>query len=158
MSASSKAAKPKPIASASRADERELGDLYGKLRELGVSLVGADGKSESLPNNVVSFLYRLLADLRAGSFVTILQGKAELTTVEASNLLGMSRQFLINLLTQGEIPFHKVGTHRRIYARDVLAYKAKRDIGRRQILDDLARTEHEQGTYDRVPDDFDPQP
>jgi hypothetical protein len=45
-----------------------------------------------------------------------------------------------------------------MYVRDVLAYKANRDIGRRQILDDLARTEQEQGTYDRVPDDFDPQP
>ncbi len=158
MSALSKAAKRKPSVPASGVDERELGDLYRKLRELGVSLVGADGKSENLPDNIYSFLYRLLADLRAGNFVTILQGKAELTTVEASNLLGMSRQFLINLLTQGGIPFHKVGTHRRIYVRDVLAYKAKRDTGRRRILDDLARTEQEQGTYDKVPDDFNPQP
>lgn len=150
----SKAAKRKPSAPASRADEREPGDLYQKLRELEVNLVGADGKSENLPNNIYSFFYRLLADLRAGSFVTILQGKAELTTVEASNLLGMSRQFLIGLLTRGEIPFHKVGTHRRIYVRDVLAYKAKRDTGRRRILDDLAHTEQEQGTYDKVPDDF----
>jgi excisionase family DNA binding protein len=154
----SKAARRKPSVPASEADERELGDLYRKLRELEVSLVGADGKSESLPNNIYSFLYRLLADLRAGNFVTILQGKAALTTVEASNLLGMSRQFLINLLTQGEIPFHKVGTHRRIYVRDVLSYKAKRDTGRRRILDDLARKEQEQGTYDKVPDDFNPQP
>jgi excisionase family DNA binding protein len=86
-----------------------------------------------------------------------LRAKAELTTVEAGKLLGMSRQFLIKLLERGEIPFHMVGSHRRMYARDVLAYKTKRDANRRKILDDLARTEQEQGTYDRVPDDFNAQ-
>jgi len=35
----------------------------------------------------------------------------------------MSRQFLITLLEKGAIPFHLVGTHRRIYVRDVIAYK-----------------------------------
>ncbi|HVZ60787.1 MAG TPA: excisionase family DNA-binding protein, partial [Terriglobales bacterium] len=117
-------------------------------------LVGPDGKTQVLPNNLNSFLYQLLADLKAGKSVTILQSKAELTTVEAGKLLGMSRQFLIGLLEKGEIPFHLVGTHRRMYARDVLAYKSKRDNARRATLDDLARAESEQGTYDRVPDDF----
>lgn len=135
-------------------DQREITDLYQKLREVEAKLVGPDGKIELLPNNVNSFLYRLLADLRAGNSITILQAKAELTTVEASKLLGMSRQFLIKLLEKGEIPFHKIGTHRRMYARDILAYKVKRDMNRRKVLDDLARTEQEQGTYDKVPDDF----
>jgi excisionase family DNA binding protein len=135
-------------------DEREITDLYQKLREVEAKLVGPDGKTDVLPNNVYSFLYRLLADLRAGNSVTILRAKAELTTIEAGKLLGMSRQFLIKLLEKGEIPFHMVGSHRRMYARDVLAYKVKRDMNRRKILDDLARAEEEQGTYDRVPDDF----
>lgn len=135
-------------------DQREITDLYQKLREVEAKLVGPDGKTEILPNNINSFLHRLLADLRTGNSVTILQGKAELTTVEAGKLLGMSRQFLITLLEKGEIPFHMIGTHRRMYARDVLAYKVKRDLSRRKILDDLARAEQEQGTYDKVPDDF----
>lgn len=137
-------------------DQREIADLYHKLRETEAKLVGSDGKIEILPNNVNSFLYRLLADLRAGKSVTLLQAKGELTTVEASKLLGMSRQFLIKLLEKDEIPYHMIGTHRRMYARDVLAYKVKRDINRRQVLDDLARAEQEQGTYDKVPDDFNP--
>jgi excisionase family DNA binding protein len=101
-------------------------------------------------------LCRLLADLKAGHSVTILQSNADLTTVEAAKLLGVSRQFLIGLLEKNEIPYHMVGTHRRLYAREVLAYKAKRDTARRKTLDDLARAEYEQGTYDRVPDDFNP--
>ena len=49
------------------------------------------------------------------------------------------------------IPFHMVGTHRRLYARDVLAYKARRDSARRSTLDDLASEEMKEGIYGRVP-------
>ena len=76
-----------------------------------------------------------------------------LTTVEAARMLGVSRQFLIGQLEKGEIPFHMVGTHRRIYVRDVLAYKMQRDGKRRRILDDLTRAEAEEGLYDREPSD-----
>jgi len=128
-------------------DQREIVELYEKLREVQAKLVGPDGKTEVLPNNVYSFLCRLLADLKAGNSVTILQSKAELTTVEAAKLLGMSRQFLVNLLGRNEIPFHMIGTHRRLYARDVLAYKSKRDNARRKTLDDLSRAEYDEGIY-----------
>jgi len=128
-------------------DQREIVELYEKLREVQAKLVGPDGKTEVLPNNVYSFLCRLLADLKAGNSVTILQSKAELTTVEAAKLLGMSRQFLVNLLSRNEIPFHMIGTHRRLYARDVLAYKSKRDNARRKTLDDLSRAEYDEGIY-----------
>jgi excisionase family DNA binding protein len=133
-------------------DQREIMEMYERLREVQAKLVGPDGKTEILPNNVYSFLCRLLGDLKAGNSVTILQSKAELTTVETAQLLGMSRQFLVNLLSQGELPFHKIGTHRRLYARDVLAYKSKRDSSRRKILDDLSKAEYEDGTYDRLPE------
>jgi excisionase family DNA binding protein len=138
----------------SQKDQQEVEKLYTKLREAEAKLIGPDGKTEVLPNNVNSFLYRLLGDLRAGYSITILQNKAQLTTIEASKVLGMSRQFLVGLLKRDEIPFHMVGTHRRMYARDVLAYKAKRDASRKKVLDDLARAEYTEGVYDQVPDDF----
>jgi excisionase family DNA binding protein len=138
----------------SQKEQREIRDIYLKLREAEAKLIGPDGKSEILPNNLYSFLLRLLADLHAGHSVTILQSRHELTTVEASRIIGVSRQFLIQLLEKGEIPFHLVGTHRRIYVRDVLAFKAKRDTGRRKTLDDLARQEFSKGDYGKIPDDF----
>jgi len=137
-------------------DEPQMSDLYVILRRTSAKLVGPDGRTQTLPSTLNSFLYKLLADLKNGHSVTILQSNAALTTVEASKLLGMSRQFLIGLLDKNEIPFHMVGSHRRLYVCDVLAYKAKRDSARSKTLDDLARKESEQGTYDRVPDDFTP--
>jgi excisionase family DNA binding protein len=135
-------------------EQKEIIDIYAKLREAEAKLIGPDGKTEILPNNLYSFLLRLLADLRAGHSVTILQNRHELTTVETSKILGMSRQFLVQLLEKGEIPFHMVGTHRRLYVRDVIAYKAKRDTSRRKTLDDLAKHEFAKGDYDKIPDDF----
>ena len=135
-------------------EQREIIDIYAKLREAEAKLIGPDGKTEILPNNLYSFLLRLLADLRAGHSVTILQNKHALTTVEASKILGMSRQYLIQLLEKGEIPFHLVGTHRRMYVRDVIAYKSKRDTRRRNSLDALAKHEFDKEDYDKIPDGF----
>ena len=139
-------------------EQREEVETYQKLRAAEAKLVGPDGRAEMLPNNLYSFLLRLLADLRAGQSITLLQSRHEFTTIEASKVLGMSRQFLVRLLEKGEIPFHKVGTHRRIYARDVLAYKAKRDLSRRKNLDDLARAEYAEGLYSQIPNDLDAEP
>jgi excisionase family DNA binding protein len=133
--------------------QKEIQELYAKLRQMEAKLIGPDGATEVLPNNINSFLFALLKDLRAGYSVTILQLDAKLTTTDASKLLGMSRQFLVKLLEKNEIPFHFVGTHRRIYARDALAYKAKRDASRRKALDDLAQAEYQEGRY-IIPDDF----
>jgi excisionase family DNA binding protein len=143
-----------PAIDISLKEQHELTEAYAKLREAEAKLIGSDGKTEVLPNNLYSFLLRLLADLRAGHAVTILQNRHELTTAEAAKILGLSRQFLVQLLEKGELPFHMAGTHRRLYVRDVLAYKSRRDMQRRKTLDNLARREFEEGVYDQVPDDF----
>src|ERR1700688_3029591 len=143
-----------PAVDISAREQKEIISIYAKLREVEAKLIGPDGRTEILPNNLYSFLLRLLADLRAGHSVTILQSRHELTTVEASKILGVSRQFLIQLLEKGDIPFHMVGTHRRMYVRDVIAYKSKRDTARRKTLDDLAKQEFARGDYNKIPDDF----
>lgn len=135
-------------------EQDEIKQIYEKLLQAEAKLVGPDGRTEALPNNIYSFLLRLLADLRAGHSVTVLQSKHELTTVEAARVLGVSRQYFVQLLAKEEIPFHMAGTHRRVYIRDLLAYKTKRDNARRKTLDNLAKKEFLRGDYGTVPDDF----
>ena len=69
------------------------------------------------------------------------------TTQAAANYLGMSRQHLVGLLEQNEIPHHKVGTHRRVTFKDLLAYEKKRDHNRREALDNLTDKVTAAGLY-----------
>lgn len=137
----------------SECDQKQVLELYQKIQRSRAKLVGPDGKTQRLPVSLYEFLVKLIADLCEGQSVAIIQNDAQLTTVEAARTLGVSRQFLIKLLERDEIPHHMVGTHRRIYIRDLLAYKAKRDSKRRQILDALTRAEANDGLYDLEPPD-----
>lgn len=134
-------------------DQQQIMDLYQKIKRCRAKLVSPDGRTEDLPVSLSEFLGKLAADLASGQLVALVHNDAHLTSVEAARMLGVSRQFLIKLLERDEIPHHMVGTHRRIYVRDLLAYKAKRDAKRRQILDELTRAEAEDGLYDLEPPD-----
>jgi excisionase family DNA binding protein len=108
--------------------------------------VEASGQDESLelPSTAVSLLLEVLEAMSAGQSVTVVSEEAELTTVEAASVLNVSRPFLIKLLEDGQIPYRKVGTHRRIRLNDVLAYRAEDDKAREAVLDQLARDAQEQ--------------
>jgi len=131
-------------------DRDEILELYAQIRAAEAKLARSDGKTQQFPPNLHSFLSQVLGELKAGKSVTILENNEALTTMEAARVLGVSRQFLVQLLEGNQIPFHRVGTHRRVYTRDLLAYKVDRDA-RRKIWDDLVRKEFEEGLYDLIP-------
>ena len=121
---------------------RALSRLAGHDRAVHVEAIeGGDGHKETfvLPAAAVRLLLDMLAQMAAGHAVTVVPIHAELTTQQAAEVLGVSRPFLVGLLEQGKLPFHKVGTHRRVRYGELLAYKRREHEARRQALDELAR-------------------
>ena len=73
-----------------------------------------------------------------------------LTTQQASDLLNVSRPYLIKLLDRGDIPFERgdeTGSHRRIRFVDLMEYKHKIDKDRREQLRKLTQMSQEAGFY-----------
>jgi excisionase family DNA binding protein len=135
---------PAKVKMESRPDQGiEITEAYGKLRKSGARLVGPDGRARELPRSIQGFIVRLNHDLAAKRPIAILHAESTLSTAQASQILGVSRQHLVDLLEGGAIPFYKVGTHRRVGAGDLLRYKEKRDLRRRQAIADFAALEQD---------------
>jgi excisionase family DNA binding protein len=128
----------------------QIAALQRAIAEGPATLVACGGEHVELPAVVYDFLKQLLRALERGQAVSIVPYMQELTTLEAAELLGVSRQHLVRVVEAGGIPFHMVGTHRRMYLRDVLDYKRERDLRRHETLAEMARADVEAGVYDKV--------
>ncbi|GAB2914437.1 helix-turn-helix domain-containing protein [Paralcaligenes sp. KSB-10] len=79
-----------------------------------------------LPPKALRLIADLLGSLAQGKAVAIIPKELDVTTQEAAMFLNVSRPFLVRLLEDGKIQYHKVGTHRRIRFEDVVKYKENR--------------------------------
>ena len=134
-------------AQASRAFARVI---HGEAAPVRIRLLGPGGNDEevSLPALAVGLLRGALSELARGNAVTLMPIHAELTTQEAADLLNVSRPFLVKLLESGTIPFHMVGTHRRILAADVLRYRNQQRQRSSEALDEIGRIDRELGLHE----------
>lgn len=108
----------------------------------------AEESSIHLSDDEYSILSSVLTDLRQGNSITLVPGETYMTTQQAAEVLNVSRPYLVKLLENGEIPFIKVGNRRRVLVKDVLSYKAERDVERRQALQEFSAGIYEDGLYD----------
>jgi len=110
-------------------------------------LLSPNGEEIELPKSLSQVLRQLVYYLAQGRAVTIVPLNRELTTQQAADILNVSRPYLIKLLEQGEIPFARTGTHRRIRVDDLMEYKKRRDAERRRGMAELTQMSQELGLY-----------
>ena len=120
---------------------RHLGDETVRL----VAAEDGDATAVVLPRAALDALAQILRHMSLGRGVSVVPSNAELTTQQAADMLNVSRPFLIGLLEAGEIPYRKVGTHRRIKAEDLLTYQRQDDRDRREAADELTSLTQEMG-------------
>lgn len=108
-------------------------------------LVDSEGKEIPLPEQLFGLVVKVAGDLQAGRSVVVISGEQAMTPQAAADFLGMSRQFLARLMDEGAIPFHKVGSHRRLAFKDVQQFSAKRAHSRRVTLEKLRDKLHAAG-------------
>lgn len=113
---------------------------YANAERVQLALRGSNGEADDLilPGHVLQLLLDVLAEMAKGNAISLMPVNQEISTQEAATLLNVSRPFLVGLLEKNEIPFRKVGAHRRVYLKDVLEYKERVDQRRSQALDQLA--------------------
>jgi len=101
--------------------------------------VEIDNKTLEVSRKALEALGDVLEVLERGSEVEVVEKEKELTTGEAAEMLNVSRPYLVDLLESGEIPFHKVGSHRRVRLADVQEYREKQQNESRSKMEALAR-------------------
>ena len=101
-----------------------------------------------IPLKALKLLATILKETSQGKPISIVPIATEMTTQAASELLGCSRPHLISLLETGEIPFIKVGKHRRIKYEDVAQYKAQMYSKQRKRIIEMMKMDEDLGLYD----------
>lgn len=133
----------------SQLDPAELDLLMSLIgREDRPALVGREGVRINLPEPIFRVLVNLVRQMLEGRAVVLMPEDETFTTQAAAGFLGVSRQHLVDLMDKGEIPHHRVGTHRRVILKDLIVYQKARDGKRRQALGGLFRKLKQEGYYD----------
>jgi len=143
------------ILSPDPSEQEELIELREQLARMAAQqgravarLIGPDGIEAEIPASAFAALQTAVRDMAQGLTITLIPHDKELTTREAADILNLSRPFLVKLLDRGDIPYHRVGTHRRVQVEDVLAYRELRASRRREKLRELTElSEQLEGGY-----------
>jgi hypothetical protein len=141
------------------ADEQELLRLQELAEHLeaapAVILIGADSEPIPLPESAYRVLAGIVRTLANGDGVAVTSIDAELTPLQAANMLNIPRASLIALLESGELPSAQPDAIRPVRLVDLLAYRQRRSKLRQELLGEMLRDAEELGLYDK---DYPPPP
>jgi excisionase family DNA binding protein len=121
------------------------------LAQSGQKILATKSKAKLVVNNenvelspaVTKILAKTLSYIAKGKSVVVTPEPTEFSSQQAADFLKVSRPFLVKLLEKDEIPFRKVGKHRRVRFEDLLSYKQRIDEKRLKVLEKLAEQAQE---------------
>ena len=96
------------------------------------------GEFMEIPKKALELLFYIVQNMSEGKSISLIQSDSEVSTQQAADMLNVSRPHLVKLLETGNIPFKKIGSHRRILLQDLVAYEVKLANERKKQLDFLA--------------------
>lgn len=132
------------------AEQQQAAKVYRMLIHSGSAcLIGPDNSKLELPPSVYKILVQVVENMQEGKPIAVVPFMEEMSTQAAADMLGVSRQFLVKELEAKKIPFHRAGSHRRIYLKDILEYKNHRQINRAGSIDRMAKAAEAAGIYDK---------
>jgi excisionase family DNA binding protein len=133
----------------SQLDPAELDRLMAMIgHDERPALVGREGVRIDLPAPIFHVLVNLIRSMQEGRAVVLLPEDETFTTQAAASYLGVSRQHLVDLMDRGEIPHHRVGSHRRVTLKDLMVFQKARDLDRRKALGGLFKKLKQEGYYE----------
>ena len=108
----------------------------------------AEGERVEIPAALTAIIYRAAEFIAEGHLVAVMSNDEVLSTQDATDLLNISRQYLVRLVDAGDLWAHKVGSHRRLQVADVLTFKTQRDAKCGSALDRLTAMSEDVGGYE----------
>ena len=112
-------------------------------------LISESGDVIELPKALHDLFVSVVQSMKQKQAIFLMHEDEAFTTQAAANFLGISRQFFMCLLDEEQIPFHHVGTHRRVSFKDLVTYQRKRSQKRQAALDKMTKEVVAAGLDDR---------
>ena len=137
-----------------KSDQRIAKESVEKLRKAAKNgktiQIGLKPNEQSLhiPEKAMRLLLAILNNMADGKDTAVLSADTYISTQEAADYLKVSRPHVVRMVEAGDIPFIKVGTHRRIKFSDLVAFEKKMKRGQRRALKFITQQDQEMGLYD----------
>ena len=112
------------IAISSLPDFQAVSKRIKSSQKNGVKIkIQESGEFLTIPKNALTVLTAIIQNMAEGKTISIVPSDSELSTQQAADLINVSRPHLIKLLESKQIPFKKVGSHRRVLLMDIMEYQ-----------------------------------
>lgn len=129
-----------------RQHQEELDQYLTKKQPASLKL--GPGHEIPLPEALTRLVVQALASAGAGTRIVLLEDHEDISPEEAAAFLHVSRPYLVKQLEAGELPFHWVGSHRRLLVADLMAYKQQRRHRSLATLQQMRSEAEDLGLYE----------